>query len=116
AAMKYNIDEDILFQQVKSREELIPTGIANYLAIPHAKTKISRPVAVLAYHKKGLDFEASDKLPAKVILLLLTPQDKSELQLKLLAEIANKFKDKEAVEKILHTDNPETIISALKIS
>ncbi|MGE5433101.1 MAG: cation:proton antiporter, partial [Syntrophomonadaceae bacterium] len=39
AAMKYNIDEDILFQQVKSREELIPTGIANYLAIPHAKTK-----------------------------------------------------------------------------
>jgi mannitol/fructose-specific phosphotransferase system IIA component (Ntr-type) len=116
AAKKYNIDEDILYEQVKSREELIPTGIENYLAVPHAKTKVSRPVAVLAFHKEGLDFEAPDKLPAKIILLLLTPVDKSELQLKLLAEIANKFNDREAVEKIINTDNPETIISALKNS
>ncbi|MGE5351353.1 MAG: cation:proton antiporter [Acidobacteriota bacterium] len=116
AAKKYNIDEDVLFDQVKSREELIPTGIANYLAIPHAKTKVNRPVAVLAYHREGLDFDAADRLPAKLILLLLTPQDKSELQLKLLAEIANRFKDKEAVEKIISTNNPETIISALKNS
>ncbi|MCU7494666.1 MAG: PTS transporter subunit EIIA [Ignavibacteria bacterium] len=114
AAKKYNIDEETLFQQVKSREELIPTGIANYLAVPHAKAKVSRPVAVVAFHKEGLDFEASDKLPAKVILLLLTPQDKSELQLKLLAEIANKFKDKDSVESLINTDKPESIISALK--
>ncbi|MCU7492035.1 MAG: PTS transporter subunit EIIA [Ignavibacteria bacterium] len=114
AAKKYNIDEEDLFEQVKSREELIPTGISNYLAIPHAKTKINRPVAVLAYHKGGLDFEAPDGLPAKLIFLLLTPQNKSELQLKLLAEIANRFRDKEAVEKIISTDNPEAILSALK--
>ncbi|MCU7499402.1 MAG: PTS transporter subunit EIIA [Ignavibacteria bacterium] len=114
AAKKYNIDEEDLFEQVKSREELIPTGISNYLAIPHAKTKINRPVAVLAYHKGGLDFEAPDGLPAKLILLLLTPQNKSELQLKLLAEIANRFRNKEAVEKIISTDNPEAILSALK--
>lgn len=111
---KFNLDEEALFQQVKSREELIPTGIANHLAIPHAKAKVNRPVAVLAFHKDGLDFEASDRLPSKVILLLITPQDKSELQLKLLAEIVNRFQDKEAVEKLINTDKPETILSALK--
>lgn len=114
AARKYKLNEDQLYEQVISRENLIPTGIANYLAIPHARASVDRPVAVLAYHKEGLDFEAPDKLPSKIILLLLTPIGKSELQLKLLAEIANKFKDKETVEGIVHTENPSDIIPLLK--
>ena len=108
------INKDEVINEVIKREEVIPTGIANYLAIPHARVNISKPAIALAINKRGINFEASDNLPSKIIFLLLTPKDKNELQLKLLAEIVDKFKEKEKVEKILSLQDKNQIIALLK--
>lgn len=112
-ASKYKLNEDMVFDQVRSREELIPTGVANYLALPHARTKIDKPVVALAVNEKGIDFEAPDKLPSHIILLLLTPDDNNELQLQLLSEIANKFSNREKIEEILKNPNPDVMFLRL---
>ena len=111
---KNKVESEEIFNKVWKREELIPTGIANYLAIPHAKVNVNKPVIAIAVNKKGLNFDAPDKLPAKIILLLLTPENKNELQLQLLAEIANKFKNKENVEELINSSTEEEFISKLK--
>ncbi|RJP65678.1 MAG: cation:proton antiporter [Ignavibacteriales bacterium] len=103
-----------IFNAVWQREESIPTGIVNYLAIPHAKLNITKPVIYIAVTKVGIDFSSLDDLPARVIVLLLTPKDNSELQLKLLAEIARTFEQKTEVEKMLECKTVNEFYTALK--
>ncbi len=87
----------------------------NYLAIPHAKLNITKPVIYIAVTKVGIDFSALDDLPARVIVLLLTPKDNSELQLKLLAEIARAFEHKTDVEKLLECKTVNEVYTTLKV-
>ncbi len=110
------LNSDQIYREVIERENSIPTGIANYLAIPHARVDISRPAIAIAINKKGIDFEASDGTPSRIIFLLLTPKSKNELQLKLLVEIVNKFKDKQKVEQLLLSSNTTDFISMFKNS
>lgn len=109
-----NIPKDILLNEIIKREDLIPTGIANYLAIPHAKVDIKKPVIAVAINKSGLDFEAADGELSKIIILLLTPKSENEMQLKLLAEIANLFADKIHAEEIIECGTPEEILHMLQ--
>ena len=110
---KSKLDNGEIYRSVLNRENIIPTGISNYLAIPHAKINIKRPLLAVAINKTGLDFEASDGTLSKIIILLLTPKTNTELQLKLLSEIANRFKNIEDVEKLLSAESPKIFIEKL---
>ncbi len=110
----FDIDTENVFREISIREEFNPTGIANYLALPHTKTKINMPAAAIAVHSTGLNFEAADNLPSKIIILLLIPEGQNELQLQLLSEIARKFRNRERVEEILQATKKEDFISLLK--
>lgn len=114
AADELKLNKTEIIQSVMKREELFPTGIANHLAIPHARVKIKKPYIAIAVHKSGLNFDASDGLPAKIILLLLTPENNNELQLKLLAEIGNYFRDINKSFELIAADSVEAVIARLK--
>lgn len=110
---KQRLNEKDIFDKVWAREQLLPSGIANHLAIPHARADIKRPAIAVAVHKAGLDFEAADGLAAKIIVLLITPAEANEVQLQLLAEIADKFKENQKVADSLTLDGSDKIISRL---
>ncbi|MHB8852802.1 MAG: cation:proton antiporter domain-containing protein [Ignavibacteriaceae bacterium] len=110
----FNLSTEKIYNEVIERENSIPTGIANYLAIPHARVDISKPAVAIALNQEGINFEASDGTPSRIIFLLLTPKNKNELQLKFLVDIVNKFKDKQKVEELLHSLNPADFMSKLK--
>ncbi|MGE5499128.1 MAG: cation:proton antiporter [Syntrophothermus sp.] len=110
---KNRLNEKAIFDKVWAREQLLPSGIANHLAIPHARADIKRPVIAVAVHKDGLDFDAADGLVSKIIVLLITPAGAHEVQLQLLAEIADKFKEAQKVADSLTLDGPDKIISRL---
>lgn len=113
AAKKYGLNENDVFNEVWKKEEQLSSGIANYLAIPHAKFRVSKPVAAISINKNGIDFNSADNLPAKFIILLLTPEGQNEVQLQLLAEIAEKFKDKSKIEDLLELNSAEIIAEGL---
>jgi mannitol/fructose-specific phosphotransferase system IIA component (Ntr-type) len=115
AGRKIKIDEQYIISDILNREESNPTGIANYLAIPHTRAKIKRPIAIIAKHSPGLNFESSDKLPSKIIVLLLIPENENETQLQLLSEIVRKFVDPVRVEELLLTRNKEDFINKLRL-
>lgn len=73
---------------VLERECEYPTGIGSGVAIPHTNCLQIREVAVaLGTFPAGLDFGAEDG-PAKLLILLLSPQGNSGGHLKLLARIS----------------------------
>ncbi|MDP1994392.1 MAG: cation:proton antiporter, partial [Ignavibacteria bacterium] len=92
ASKELKLEREVILKEVMSREKNLPTGIANYLAIPHAKIKIKGPFVAVAINKRGVNFDAADELPCKIIILLLTPENNNEIQLLLLSEIAAKFR------------------------
>ncbi len=110
---KYNLTYNEIFSEVWKREEQLATGMANYLAVPHAAVNIDSPLIAVGINQNGIAFEAADRLPAKIILLLLTPKDQSELQLQLLSEIATRFKERKTVEEILKSKTPEEFCQRL---
>ncbi len=114
--ISYNneISYEKLFYAVIERENQISTGLENYLAIPHARLNINHPAAAIAINRDGIDFKSHDNLPAKLIILLITPENKPELQLELLSEIAHKFGNKEIIENIISSSNEKEIISKIK--
>lgn len=111
---KYNLNYEDIFNKVMERENESSSGIANYLAIPHARFNIENPILAIAMNKDGVDFNALDETKTKFIFLLLTPENNNELQLQLLANIVNKFENKETVEKIIELQEKNKIINALK--
>ncbi len=111
---KIKIDEQNINIDILNREVYNPTGIANYLAIPHTKAKIKKPIAAIAKHSPGLNFEASDNLPSKIIILLLIPENENEIQLQLLSEIMKKFENQIKVEELLLAQSKEDFINKLK--
>ncbi|MCE1188401.1 MAG: cation:proton antiporter [Ignavibacteria bacterium] len=88
AARSVKLSKDLIYQQVYAREVDLPTGLANGIAIPHARVQVNAPYMALAYVPDGLDFGALDQIPARWVFLLLTPNNENETQLELLASVA----------------------------
>lgn len=114
-ANAHKLDKQELLQAVMERENSFSTGIANYLAIPHCRfNKLQKPALAIAINKNGIDFNNTDSTPAKLIFLLITPENKNELQLQLLANIVNKFQKRQAIETILELEDISKIETELR--
>lgn len=88
---------------VMIREEMMATGIGHGLAVPHARLRgLERPVVAVGLSKAGIDFDAPDGQPAKLIFLLLTPVHDDGAHLELLADIATVFKGEEIRGRVGH--------------
>ncbi len=87
--------EDII-KAVLKREQLMPTGIGNEIAVPHARMKgISHPVVAVGIAHEGIDFHGPDGKPARLIFLILTPFNDNGAQVEILADIARTFRARE---------------------
>lgn len=111
---QYKLNSEKLISEVMAREELISTGLEKHLAIPHAKMNIQNPIVALGIHKNGIDFDSLDGLPAKIIVLLITPLNDPELQLRLLAEISTTLGDAERIGKLVELTDASEFITTLK--
>ena len=111
---QHKLSNEKLIGEVLAREELISTGLEKHLAIPHAKVNVKNPIVAVAIHKTGIEFDSLDGLPAKIIVLLITPQNDPELQLKLLAETAGLLGDIEKINSLVESKNATEFILNIK--
>jgi len=74
---------------VKKRESSMSTGIGFGIGIPHASTDlIYEVVGALGRSKNGVNFDALDNQPVKLVMLFLVPQGQFQKHLHTLANIA----------------------------
>src|SRR5712671_7720264 len=74
---------------VKKRETSMSTGIGFGIGIPHASTDlIYEVVGAFGRSKKGVNFDALDNQPVKLVMLFLVPQGQFQNHLHTLANIA----------------------------
>jgi len=108
------IDFQILYNEVIRREESMSTGLVNYLALPHARIVLNESIVAVGISRRGIEWDSLDKLPAKLIILLLTPKEKPEIQLQLLSEIAKKFADPGLINNLCEAKDQKDFVSKVK--
>ena len=103
-----NGDRDAVTAAVKKRETSMSTGIGFGIGIPHASTDlIYEVVGALGRSGKGVNFDALDNQPVKLVMLFLVPQGQFQKHLHTLANIAkllHKAEFREALEKAPSAD------------
>lgn len=104
-------DREIIIDALLEREESMPTGLPNGLAIPHARLgEIERPFLAIGRSPVGVDFGSPDGLPARLIFLLLSPERDEGTQLQVLATIAGAMNDPERRSLLLNSKDTNELL------
>ena len=115
AARITGIDQSRMVRVLMDRERLGSTGIGGGIAIPHGKLKNLESVVLgFGLSAKGVDFESMDGRPTHLFFLLLTPENATDLHLKLLARVSRLLKQEDLKEMLMHAASPEEIIDIVK--
>lgn len=95
------LSAESIVSEVLAREAVFPTVIAPGLAVPHARlAELDKPLVALASSRDGIDFQAPETGPVKVVLMLLTPGDDPGLHLQLLSALAKDFSTPGEIDKV----------------
>ncbi len=82
--------EPVLLKGVLRREAQMATGLVHGISVPHARyPKLDRSLVLFARSQAGIEWECFDGTPAKMIFLILTPEEDEHVQLQMLAEIGH---------------------------
>jgi len=97
---------------VLERERIVHSGWENGLAVPHARVNgLPHPIVVVARVEAGLDFDARDGRPARLIVLVLTGDNQSQHDL--LRNAGELFSRKEAIDQALNAQSYVELVAAL---
>ena len=80
---------DAITESVKKREKSMSTGIGFGIGIPHAASDlVGEVVGAIGRTRKGIQFDALDGQPVKLVMLFLVPQGQFQKHVHTLANIA----------------------------
>lgn len=96
------------------REKSMSTGMENGIAIPHCCVDlISETVVSLGISKEGIEFDSIDSKPTHLVILLVTPKNKTKMHIQTLAEIAKLLNHEASRNRLLESKNPKDTLRVI---
>jgi mannitol/fructose-specific phosphotransferase system IIA component (Ntr-type) len=112
AADEVSNSPDRFMRILLERERIVASGWDNQLAIPQARINgLTRPLVVVGRSQAGIDFDARDGKPARLIIMILTGDNQS--QHGLLADASSLFSNREAIDQALEANSFVELVAAL---
>ncbi|WP_018664303.1 PTS sugar transporter subunit IIA [Heyndrickxia acidiproducens] len=108
----YINDVESFKKDIYLRESQGLTGIGNYIAIPHGQSESASKIGVaIGKFQNEIEWETLDGKGVKVVCLFAVSKDHeyAQNQLKLLAEIAGKLGNDEAIDGLLKAESVDEI-------
>lgn len=104
----------LILDSLLAREKLGSTGLGQGVAIPHGRIKgLKSAVGVLVRLNPGIDFDAPDRLPVKLVFILFVPARATDLHLQILGELAQLFSDKVLRDALLTSADSEAVFNLI---
>ena len=117
AAESTGIDADIINAAVWRREQMLSTGLPHGIAVPHARLgALEKPIIVVGQSNAGIDFDSDDGHLADLFFMFLPPEADGEVQLEMLAAVAEAFVEDDARRHCLEAENFTEFKAALVTS
>lgn len=90
------VNEEIVYEVLVERERLASTGIGSAVAIPHGRYDgVEELRAAVAICPAGVDFEAVDQLPVKILVGIVGPKSMPQKHLAALAGVSRVLRSEE---------------------
>lgn len=109
-------DGERFLEDVLARERLVTTGVGYGVAFPHAKSEAVKKV-VFAFGRtvEGVDFEALDSHPVRLIFVIGAPKEAepSGVYLNLMARLSFLMKDESKRAALLSAERAEDVFAVL---
>jgi mannitol/fructose-specific phosphotransferase system IIA component (Ntr-type) len=106
-----------LAKKARDREKRIPSGVLGEVAIAHMTLPgVKQPVVAAGISPAGLDFQASDRHPARAIFLVVVPEGGSQQELEILEEISDTFLKPGLIAMATEARNYTEFLAVLKTS
>jgi PTS system nitrogen regulatory IIA component len=114
ASNNVEIDKVVLLNALLEREKLGSTGIGDGVAIPHGKLNgLDNIILLFGKSGQGVDFDAIDRKPVRMVFLLVAPADSAGLHLKALARLSRMLREKEFKNSLLMASDAETLLKII---
>lgn len=108
-------DREKLVSVLMERESLGSTGVGNGIAIPHAKTDLTKKI-VIAFAKsdKGIEFDSLDGKPVYLVFLIIAPEGAHETYLRVLARISRLLHEEKIRNELRTAQSPRQVINLIR--
>lgn len=105
-------DRETFHNAILEREKIVSTGIGLGVAIPHAKLKGYDDffIAIGIQLKEGIEWNALDGAPVRLVFMIGGPESKQTEYLKILSHLTMAIKNEERRRKLLKTFNSEGVL------
>jgi len=105
--MDETLNAETVHMAVAQREDAMGTSLGDGIAVPHARLPgLKEPVIIMARATTGIDWNAPDGLPVRLIFLLLTSVDAAGQQIRILGAIAKALKNDQTRDMLLEAQTP----------
>lgn len=112
-AKELGLDGDAIHAAVMEREKVMSTGMGHGVAIPHAKIKGLKDFVISVSRAEApINYGALDATPVRILVLLLSPEDRTKEHVKMIADITKRLKFSHVRQAILDAKTPDDIASA----
>ncbi len=103
-------DAGVALEAVLEREQTRSTGIGSGIAIPHGKcTAVKELVMAVGIAKEPIEFGSIDNKPVIIMVLLVSPPDKTGPHIQALARISRLLLDEQFKAKLEKAGSPEEV-------
>lgn len=104
------IQAETVRQALLEREKIGSTGVGGGIAIPHGKLS-GLPHLQLCFgrSRKGIPFEAKDRMPVHLFVMILSPVDMASEYLQTLGKVSRLLKDEDIQGKLLQAASTKTV-------
>lgn len=108
--------KDDIMTSLLNREKSMSTGIGSGVAIPHCSVNIVNELkVVIGVSREGIPFDAIDKMPVHIFILLIVPKNKFQDHIKTLALIAKTLNLQEERNKLIYSNSYDELLSAFAV-
>ena len=108
-------DYDAVLDAVMQREAARSTGIGQGLAVPHGKSAaVDRLIMAVGKLPQPIDFDSIDGQPVVMIMLLVSPINKTGPHIQALAGISRLMTDNELRKEVWAADSPDQLFKIIR--
>jgi len=106
---------DVALEAVLTRERTRSTGTGAGIAIPHGKCNAVRQlVMAIGIAREPIEFESIDGKPVTILILLVSPADKTGPHIQALAQISRLMLDEEFKQKLENAASADEVYKLLQ--
>jgi PTS system nitrogen regulatory IIA component len=104
-------DKQAFRKAIFQREGIVSTGVGMGVAVPHAKMGDLKEffIAIGIQQKKGIEWNALDKAPVRIVFMIGGPDDKQAEYLQILSMLTSAIRDVELRKKLLKAASADEI-------